>query len=94
MSILKNVAFVPDIPNRVYIKEYKYGFDEDGFSKANSAALQEARQQMQEKVLSIWQDVVQLANMPDANAKYSQSVDGVEDAPIDFPEFKANAGLI
>lgn len=91
MPTLKSFSIVPDIPNRVYIKEYKYGFDEDGFSKANSAALQEAKQQMQEATLSLWQDLVEIYNFEGA---YSQTVDNVPDAPIDFPEFKATGGFI
>jgi uncharacterized Zn finger protein len=91
MPVLKSLSFAPDISNRVYIKPTRYGFDEDGFSKANNAALLEAKQQMQEATKSLWKDIADIYNYEGA---YSQTVDGVEDAPIDFPEFKADKGFI
>lgn len=54
-------------------------FDEDGFAKANDAAVLEARQQMREAIQTVHADLVRVFH-PSA---FSRSVDGVDDASLD-----------
>lgn len=85
MPTLRSIQDGP-LVNKTFIKNDRYGFDEDGFSKANNDALLAAKQQMQEKAKSLWQDMVDINNYKGA---YSQTMDGRDTSLDEFTEFQA-----
>lgn len=51
------ISIVPGTPNSVFVDRRRWKFDEDGFAQANNAALLQAQQQMQEKIVSLHSDI-------------------------------------
>lgn len=77
------ITIIPNLDesNKVRIDRSRWKFDEDGFAKANNAALLQAQQEMREKIHAIHSELASTYHPND----YDVKVGGV---PIDKAEIE------